>query len=1349
MKAMKAVICVLAVLIFSFLGISVADGQENTQPTSKTGTIVGTVSDSSGGAIPGATVTVTDQKGVAQTAGTDEKGEFRVDGLTAGIYKVSISAQGFKLFEAASVVLAPGQTARADANLEIAATTASVNVEAGRVSQIETESPTLSGTITEQEVTALGLNGRNFTQLITLAPGVSNQTSQDEALVGMKGSVKYSVNGGRVEYNNFDVDGSDVLNAGVNGSSSTLIVYPSLDAISELQVLTSNYGAEFGRSASGTVLVTTKSGEPHFHGDGYEFVRNELFNARNYFDIGTQAPLYRRNDFGGTIGGPVFIPGHYNAAKDKTFFFFSEEVRREKTPTEFNQGVPSVAERNGYFGDVCPFALPQQQVTFLRTQFPDCPQKNAAASGNFVETFPGNQVTLPNSNTFDPNAAILLGTGIIPAPTSNTGCNSSIASCYDAAVSTPTDWREELFRLDHNFTPNVKATFRYIHDTWSTTTTVPQWGFIQNSFPTIQTKFVGPGLDMVARVSHIISTTFVNNLTFSYTTDHITLTDVNGPGATWMRPTDLTIGSLFTCPKTFPPTASAPCFGNKVPGIVIGGTNAAYGGNGFAVDPSFEPYHQTNPTYSFGDDASKSFGKHTFQFGVQVVLAQKNEVNPAIGAATGDVQGIISFSNVNSFLTTGNSFADFLLGDIKTFQQDSGQHKYYNRYNNIEPYLQDNWKVSSRLTVNLGLRVSLFGTWHEKFLQAYNWEAKAFNSALAATGAVDPFTGVLLDVPSCSDPTMPSFTTCNAIPLNPSNPDPRLLNGLVQCGKDGVPKSCMKGHLFNPGPRVGFAWDPKGDGKTSIRAGYGIFFEHGTGDEANTGSLEGSAPSANAVGNTPGTPPGVLDIIQHFTSGYPCIGTNCSSSTPLAFPPNVTAIPAKAVWPYVQQWNLSVQRQFTRDLVGSIAYVGSKGTHLTAELQVNQLAPVDPAQNPFLIPMAGQPPPPGQPLPIEPLTNGVCRTFNGSNFLVNGNQVASGNPGFINLEAACYGTNVGGLPDPNALRTFAPTLGEIFSLQNVADSHYNGLQMTLRRTKAPLSLEVAYSYSHSIDDSSDRFDSTFVNAFNLRTNKASSNFDQRNLLNISYVYQFSFLRLAHSTRDLWKRQADLWSDSSKVASRDKTSSGTNAPPQTSGFFNSWLARNLLEQWEFTGVTTFQSGTPFTVINGGSPETGISVLDNAGVANGTGAGSFPDRNPTSGSFFLKGFTAPFTFGPLLSNPAAFAAPEGLTFGDVGRNSLNNPNRLNFDMALLKHFKTSESTSLELRAEAFNIFNHTQFRIYDSERGNTASNIASCYGGPDNSAGSISTSANCLLGNSFLHPVDAHRPRTIQFGVKFYF
>ena len=954
------------VLTFCTAGIAVAQDQnQNQAQTQETGSIAGVVHDSTGAVIPGATVTVTNDRGVAQTATADENGGYVISGLPAGTYKVSISAPGFKPFEISTFALTAGQSGRVEGNMEIAGTATSINVQGQRTAQVETETPAISGTITQQEVTSLGLNGRNFTQLIALAPGVSNQTGQDEALVGMKGSVKYSVNGGRVEYNNFDVDGSDVLNAGVNGSQSTLIVYPSLDAINDVTVLTSNYGAEYGRSASGTVLVTTKSGAAQFHGDAYEFIRNELFNARNFFDIGTRTPLYRRNDFGYTLGGPLFVPNHYNTQKDKTFFFFSQEFRYEKTPTDFNQAVPSLEERAGNFSDVCPFANAGQQVTFKRTAFPDCPAASPSGSPGFLLTFHGNQVPI------DQNASLILGTGIIPTPTSNTGCNSTILSCYDAAVSTPTYWREELFRIDHNFTPSLKGSIRYIHDAWNTTTTVPQWGYIQNSFPTIQNYFDGPGLDVVARLTQIISPTFVNDLIFSFTTDHINLTDVNGPGATWMRPAGLTMGSLFPCAKPYPATPDIPCFGNKLPGIVVGGTNAAYGGNGFAVDPSFEPYRQSNPTYSAGDNVSKTIGNHNLQFGAQLVFAQKNEVNPAIGAATGDVQGIVTFSNENSTLTSGNAFADFLAGNIKSFQQDSAQQKYAIRYKTVEPYFQDDWHVTSRLTLNLGLRLSLFGTWYEKTLQAYNWESSAFSPTLAAQAVVDPLSGALLDVPTCADPSNPSATTCNFVPLNPINPpDPRLLNGLVQCGTDGRSRSCMKGHLFNPAPRIGFAWDPRGDGRTSIRAGYGIFFEHGTGDEANIGSLEGSAPP-------------VLDITQNFTPGYECIG-GCGNEANAAFPPNVTSIPGKAVWPYVQQWSLSVQRQLTPELVTSVAYVGSKGTHLTAELEQNQLQPVSSTENPFnQTAIVGVSPitPPGP--TDQPITLGICDSYTGSTFTIN------------------------------------------------------------------------------------------------------------------------------------------------------------------------------------------------------------------------------------------------------------------------------------------------------------------------------------------------------------------------------
>ena len=245
---------------------------------------------------------------------------------------------------------------------------------------------------------------------------MSNQTGQDEAKVGVVGSVKYSVNGGRVEYNSYEIDGSDVLNTALNGSASTLMVYPSLDAIQEVKVLTSNYGAQYGRTASGTVQVTTKSGTGSFHGNIYDFIRNEAFNSRNYFDavytsapapgqvtgsqtFGKKAPLYRRQDFGGTIGGPLYIPGVFNTKKDKTFFFFSEEVRLEKTPTEYNQAVPGLKERgliltqqgiqpnlqtgpNGPsirafdFTDVCPLNGGNGAFSRHNTRLPRCPGIN-------------------------------------------------------------------------------------------------------------------------------------------------------------------------------------------------------------------------------------------------------------------------------------------------------------------------------------------------------------------------------------------------------------------------------------------------------------------------------------------------------------------------------------------------------------------------------------------------------------------------------------------------------------------------------------------------------------------------------------------------------------------------------------------------------------------------------------------------------------------------------------------------------------------------------------------------------------------------------------------------------------
>jgi hypothetical protein len=466
----------------------------------------------------------------------------------------------------------------------------------------------------------------------------------------------------------------------------------------------------------------------------------------------------------------------------------------------------------------------------------------------------------------------------------------------------------------------------------------------------------------------------------------------------------------------------------------------------------------------------------------------------------------------------------------------------------------------------------------------------------------------------------------------------------------------------------------------------------------------------------------VLDMTQQNPTGWSNIGV-APDGLSYTFPLNVTSIPTKTVWPYVQQWSLSVERELPQQMFAGLAYVGSKGTYLPVQLQINQLQPLPASENPYG---------PNQPLLVSgfnPITalNPTYQNGGDCNGILPNGTVVSG-PALTNLLTACYG--LGQLAtNPNALRELAPGIGQIYSLQNVANSSYNSLQFSFRRTKAPLVLGVAYTYSHSIDDASDRSDASSVNSLNLESSRASSSFDQRHLLNVSYIYDLpSFQWLFSCWPVSWPAPG--------CSSEQK-----NAPSKT--------AQVLLNGWQLSGVTIFQTSTPFTVLNIGSPD-GIGTPDNAGVANGSGAGSYPDMCGNAyGSIPLGGQNSS-SFGPLLLNPGAFCAPRGLTFGNAGRNVLRNPNRFNTDLALLKHFKVSETSSIEFRVETFNLFNNTQFRIYDPTLGNQANNTVNCYGGLGSgysAAGGDGT--NCITGSAFLHPVSAHRPRTMQLGLKWAF
>jgi hypothetical protein len=1134
-----------------------------------TGSITGTVYDKAGAVVAGAEVKVENtERGISRTTTTNADGIYLVSGLPGAMYDVTVKASGFQTFKASQVELRVAQKIRVDANLAVGAVTTEVTVEGTAVAQVETQSSDLAGTVTGKQISQLELNGRNFAQLTTLVPGVSNQTGQDEGTVGIFGNVSYSFNGGRTEYNNWELNGGDNMD---NGSNTTLNVYPSVDAIAEVRVLTSNYGAQYGRNGSGTVEVETKSGTSKFHGSAYEFVRNDAFNARNYFE--SSVPPYKKNDFGYTFGGPVYIPGKYNSDKQKTFFFWSQEWRKNRVPEQvFNVPVPSMAERAGNFSALCPGV--------------DCPINPATGQRFLNDTVP-----------VDPSAAAMLA--LIPQP-------NAAGDMFNASPSTPTNWREELLRVDHNFSSKLRGMFSYVHDSWDTVTPTSIW--TGSSFPTVQTRFKGPALSLVARLSATISPKTLNEFVFGYTTDHIIFTSTGFPTTNaWQRPSDFQMGAFFDNG-----------FGGKLPTINLGSSTGLYGG-GFYEDPNGEwpegPYN-SNPTYTYRDMVSMLVGKHNLFFGAYAVTAQKNELSSLM------VNGSLNFSDTSA-VTTGNPFADFLTGRIDSYSQGSNQIKAYHRYKILEPFFQDDWRITSRLTLSLGVRLSLFGTYREKYLNAYNWDPAAWSAANAPVidgdGSVTGFAGAL--VPGTGNP----------------------FNGIVRCGYSGVPVGCMSGHLFNPAPRIGFAWDPRGNGKTAIRGGYGIFYEHTNGNESNEEGLISNGQSS----------PLLRTSMQYNVIGYSNLGA--AGGGTVEYPLSFLSIPNKILWPYVQQWHLDIQHEVAKNTVAMISYVGSKGTHLNRIVNLNQIRPVADAQNPYKV--------------GEAIGASDCETFTTPSGVAVTGQAA------INLAVAC-GAN------PDLYRPYTGA-GNITRVEDMGSSTYHAFQASVRRTVGALQVNAAYTWSHSIDDSSSRYDTSFADSYNPSANRASSSFDVRHMLNISYIYDMPFFK-----KQGWTRTA-------------------------------------LGGWQLSGITSFQTGTPFSVVYG---------ADNAGVGNGVGTGSYADivSDPNSNipSENVEGY------GPLVANPNAFAVPRGLTFGNSGRNILRNPNTINFNMALFKHFTIKESTAFEFRAEAFNVFNHTQWAPINGDAGSAAYNGLASY-------------TNTLGGDGFLHVGAAHAARILQLGLKFIF
>jgi len=823
-----------------------------------TGTIEGTVLDASNAGVPNAKVTITntDRNQVVRTITTDTAGNYSAPLIPIGTYVIKVEVAGFKTVNHTGVVLNVNDDLKINLALEVGSLTESVDVKA-EAAQVELATPANATTISGTQVRELSLRTRNYEQLVSLMPGVTaNSTDElyigNSAPAGTAATIPFSVNGNRNSANNWTVDGADNVD---RGSNLTLMTFPSVDAIAEFKVERALYTADTGRAGGAQVTVVTKSGTSTFHGDLYEFDRNNAFAANNWANNATrvnvvngvaQVPALRWNDFGGTVGGPIYIPGRFNKDKNRTFFFFSEEARRIITYTTFNPTLPTAGMLQGTFPQpVCITALtgcPSGSTPV--TQIPTS-QINPIAAEYIKDVF--GKMALQSANTVAATTA-----GFFPQ-----------RNIYDS--------RQEIARIDHSFSERFQLWGRFEND--SIPTTEPGGLFTGSTIPNLATTNTNsPGRSYVVHAVDSIRPSLLNDVAFNFAQSAIHATPV-GLSNKADNP-DITV------PEPFQNTQGV------IPELTFTGGSSVLG---------YGPYNEFNRNYNVFDSVTWIKGPHIFKFGVSV-----NRYNKTENAA--NQEGSFGFTNTGAPSGTTSfmqSWANFLLGNVASFSMPSTDITPNIWTWQDEAWAQDDFRISPRLTLYMGVRWSYFAQPTDTRQLLDNFDPALYNASNA-----------------------PQINTANGnlVPGTGSNPS---TNGIIVGGKGSPFGSKVGNDVYkNFAPRLGVAWDPFGGGKTSIRAGYGIYYDSG---------LFGTYEQ-----NTFANPPYVQSVsISNAPFANVSSGTVNISAAPLVL--HATQIPALV--PYVQQWTLDIQRELPKGIVLDVGYVGSKGTHLQGIVDINQAAP--------------------------------------------------------------------------------------------------------------------------------------------------------------------------------------------------------------------------------------------------------------------------------------------------------------------------------------------------------------------------------------------------------------------------
>ena len=798
------------------------------------GTINGTVVDAAGANVPGAQVTITNQGTTTKVETTTTgDGTFSMAGLATGTYQVTVVKPGFQTYTEKDLYVGPATTRTVNASLSIGQVSSEVTVEAAAV-QVQTTAAQFSSSVAQQQVDTLPLNGRNYQSLSALMPGVTNLNVGNSSATGQGGfntSNSMSINGMGTSGTLYLLDGVWNMNTG-NMTQTTVL--PNPDSISEVRTLQNNISPKYTLLGASLVQVATRSGTREFHGALWEYFRNDALDARNFFSPTVLAE--KQNIFGGTIGGPLFIPRVFNKSREKTFFFISEQGTIRHIGSTQTGLTPTAAQRNGCFSK--PITIPNTTTNFPLV--------------NGCYQIPTNQI--------NPNSLTLLN-ALAELPNYNSSGNNYINTNPETI-----NQLDSQIKVDHNFSDKVHLMGEYFDVRQTDNLPAQEWA--GSPFTTNKQNFTTRSKLAELQGTVIISPKMVNQLSIGL---NDAVFDLGITGLVYKN-------QLPNFQSTLPYNG---LLSNRLPDINFSGGYSSIG-----VTQTQPLTHASDVEETITDDWSWLNGNHFIEAGINYVHSIKRQNQFAQSNGTWTFSGRF----------TGDSIADYLLGDASQFVQQSGERRPYIFGDIVSPYVQDTWKMTKRFTLNYGIRLMYMPLPHATLPET------AFNPALFNPGAA---------------PIVNSNGTITPTPnYNP-------LNGLIQNGLNGVPDNFSDKHKWYVAPQAGFAWDVLGDGKTSLRGGYGITY---------TRVFTGGDCSYSCANNYP-----YIQSVTLTNPPFPSpLGPGVQSVNGA---PSLNSLDLNLKAASVYTYSLSFEHQFTGGWLFSVTGAGNVVRNMPLSLNYNQALP--------------------------------------------------------------------------------------------------------------------------------------------------------------------------------------------------------------------------------------------------------------------------------------------------------------------------------------------------------------------------------------------------------------------------